>query len=93
MTNESRAAIDGINRSLADIVAPQITQLELVQRDPGMHLGQALEHFRRDGLPPNLRSIANDIDYDDVITFVEAEGIPFVSRTASVNGQAAPRGA
>lgn len=72
ISKETKAAVDNINRSFISAIAPQLEQIQLTLTK---QLQDSLVKLRANALPTNLRSVSREIDFDDVLTFVEEEGI------------------
>jgi hypothetical protein len=64
-----------IERSMNQFVIPQIEALQVAQRFWSKQLVTGFEKARINAFPPNLRPIAEDLDFEDVLSFVENEGI------------------
>lgn len=58
------------------LAVPQLEALRVLETRWQKNVASAFEKLRSNGLPPNLRSIYEDVNLQDVLTFVEEEGIP-----------------
>lgn len=67
--------VKDINKSALDALGPVIEQATKARATWSTHLATALEQARLGTLPPNLRSLGDEVDYDQIVRFVEEEGI------------------